>query len=72
MMTRRWATDSMHMIHSGGMYWSAWTMQDTCTSAKIDAAKSVLVFPLLLTFCMIKKFLQFGPDKHLMVSFQRF
>ena len=31
-MTSRWATDSRHMIHTGGMYWSMCFMQVTCTS----------------------------------------
>ena len=31
-MTSRWATDSRHITHSGGMYWSNSSIQATCSS----------------------------------------
>ena len=31
-MTRRWATDSRHITHRGGMYWSNSSIQATCSS----------------------------------------
>ena len=33
-MTRRWATDSRHITHRGGMYWSYSSTQRTCSSAQ--------------------------------------
>ena len=33
-MTRRWATDSRHITHSGGMYWSYSSIQATCSSGE--------------------------------------
>ena len=33
-MTRRWATDSRHMIQREGMYESNSLTQDTCTSTR--------------------------------------
>jgi len=33
-MTRRWATDSRHITHSGGMYSSVCFIQETWTSTK--------------------------------------
>ena len=30
--TRRWATDSRHITHRGGMYWSNSSIQATCSS----------------------------------------
>ena len=31
-MTSRWATDSRHITHRGGMYWSNSSIQATCSS----------------------------------------
>ena len=41
-MTSRWATDSRHITHRGGMYWSNSSIQATCSSGGKNILSSEL------------------------------
>ena len=47
-MTNKWATDSRHMTHSGGMYWSTYFIHDTWTSEKGNVCQSVIYVACVL------------------------